>query len=184
MYRAFRPLRGHRLDRIVSGIDDTSMDLRFETSLNTEYGTFGAIVIAAANFGDKLLALILKLEQWREFLDDEIAPWSAVIVDALSLRPWPRPQKSMPSNGSVLAEVQLPAESLVVLTLPLIARHVPTPLNKLSSYCRSFCRRSTNRLVLMHRNRYRRRSTRSSSCLRQLWACRLTTQAAATGGEL
>jgi hypothetical protein len=66
MYRAFRPLRGHRLDRIVSGIDDTSMDLRFETSLNTEYGTFGAIVIAAANFGDKLLALILKLEQWRE----------------------------------------------------------------------------------------------------------------------
>lgn len=103
------------------------MDLRFEVSLNTEQGTFGAVVIAAANFGDKLLALKLELEhQWMPFINDDIEPWSAVIVDAQSLRPWTRPQQSVQSDGTVVASVELPAESLLVLTLPLIARHVPT----------------------------------------------------------
>ncbi len=126
MYRAFRPLRGYRLDRVISGLDDSSMDLRFEVSLNTEHGTFGAVVIAAANFGSQLLALNLELEQqWKAFLDDDIEPWSAVIVDARSLRAWSRPRQSVRSNMSIGAEVQVPAESLVVLTLPLVTRHVP-----------------------------------------------------------
>ena len=126
VFRAFRPLRGHRLERVVTGVDDATMDVRFEASLNLQHGTFGAVVIAAANFGGEPQPLSLQLaEGWKAYLDDDLAPWSAVIVDSQSLRPWPRPRPSLLPNGSVAAVVELPAESLVVLTLPLSERHVP-----------------------------------------------------------
>merc|ERR1711969_264732 len=91
-----------------------------------QHGTFGAVVIAAANFGGEPQPLSLQLAAgWKAYLDDDLAPWSAVIVDSQSLRPWPRPRPSLLPNGSLAAVVELPAESLVVLTLPLSERHVP-----------------------------------------------------------
>eukprot|EP01046_Picozoa_sp_COSAG06_P040933 COSAG06_NODE_5013_length_3791_cov_1.192308_2_plen_660_part_00 len=129
MYRAFKPLRGFRLERAVSGVDDATMDVKFETSLNTDQGTFGAIVIAAANFGANTTAFVVELEpEWAAFVDSDLEPWSSVILDSKSLRAFPAPKPSS-TQGTVIGTMALPRMSLVVLTLPLTARHVPSTVH-------------------------------------------------------
>ena len=130
LYRAFKPLRGFRLERVESGVDDATMDIKIETSLNTDQGTFGAIVIAAVNFGADTTAFVVELEpEWAAFVDSDLEPWSSVILDSKSLRAFPPPNPSSTSQGTVIGTMTLPRMSLVVLTLPLTARHVPSTIH-------------------------------------------------------
>jgi hypothetical protein len=127
MFRALRPLRGVRLDRSVDGVNDATDDLKFEATLNPAISTFGAVVLAAANFGGASVAITLRLDPgWTTTVDNMLAPWSAVVLDGVSFRmvAAPRPTHGGgPSHDSVAIELVLPAESLLTLTMPLTRPH-------------------------------------------------------------
>ena len=129
MFRALRPLRGSRLDRSLVGVDDATQDVRFEACLNEQSeGGFGEVVLAAANFGAEPVPLALQIDaSLAASLDVVLAPWSALLLDGVSLRPLPIPAETRTTagNGAVLA-LTLPPESLLVLSMPLVKPHTVT----------------------------------------------------------
>jgi hypothetical protein len=131
MFRAFRPLRGSRLDRSVVGVEDAAQDVRFEASFNEQSeGGFGDLVLAAANFGAEPVPFTLQIDTGlAAALSAAAAPWSALLLDEDSLRPVPvlAPVETATAGGAAVLALTLPPESLLVLSMPLAKPHtVPT----------------------------------------------------------